>query len=651
VRIGELLLDADAIDAEQLEAALRAQRRSGGLLGQHLLRQQAISEPALHYHLGLQRSLRLREQRRFSRLGPLRDLLARFVALSPGAALSSIGLVFLGTAVRLTLPCYLKLVFDQRGADLGGLLALGAGMLVLQILGQVALAQGALAFQVANTRFANDLQRQMYRVVQHLPFDTAAQRSAGQWLTHLTADVDAVSERWEHLFLTLFRNLSAIAVASLLLAALDPLLTGLVLSLSVLTVLLTGQVSNLANPWLMRRPRLIGDLVALLREKIAGARAVKAFNALPPARRELGRRLDVYYRNDFRMVRPWNIAFNLRVALGALLSGLLLYAGGSRVIEGRYSAGSLMMAVLVAGMLAPYVDELMPVIIKSNDVKRYWRRCADVLAYNVDTARSAVDAGRAAPPLEGSLALEGLTFSYGERRIFDRLDLRFAPNRCYAVVGRSGAGKSTLLRLLQKELEPGGGRILLGGRPLDQLSDHAVSRSISYVAQRPAIFPGSAAHNIALGGLMFLPEVTQPAIEAAARRACIHERILALPAGYATPIGDGGHPLSGGERQRISIARALMKSPTVCLFDEPTSALDPDGERMVLDTLLALRGQCTVLVATHNLALLDRVDELLILDGPATRFVRPEAVDRARLLHDLYGAEVERSAAAGPEAA
>jgi len=654
VRLGDLLLDQGAIDREQLDAALREQRRAGGRLGEHLVRRQAITHAALHYHLGLQRSRRVEEQRSFGRMRLVADLARDFVRLSPRSAAASVALIFAGTALSMTFPYFVKLVFDHGGADVDGTLRLGALAVSFQLMAQLALYLGNQIFNAANVRLSTDVRRRLHRTLHALHFTAFAQRTAGQWITHLTSDVDNVIERWERLYLVFFRNVFAISISAVVLAVIDPLITALVLVLSAAMVLVPGWISNMANPALMRRPHLVAGIIDLFRERLRGFRVQKSLGAEPQALAEIGRRFDDHYRNDFQMVRFWNVAFNLRMVMGALLTGVILFVGGHRVVEGRYGASDLMLVVVTVNMLAPYVDELMQVIISTNDVKRYWQRCAEILSVNVATAADRARAERAgAPPRldsarAGEVAIEQLAFAYGGRPVFDRLSMELGGRRCYAVIGRSGAGKSTLLRLLLRELTPDAGRILVDGRPIAEMSERDVCERIAYVAQRPAIFQDSVANNIRFGAMAFMDDVPPAAIERAARRAGIHERIVALPRGYDTIIGDGGHPLSGGERARVAVARALVKSPSICLFDEPTASLDPQNQRQVMDALLGLRGHCTVIVSTHDTSLLAHVDDVLVIDERRARVVPPAALRRGDLLELLGGrAAAAREAAAG----
>ena len=654
MKLGELLLDHGAIDREQLDAALRDQRRAGGRIGEHLVRRQAITEASLHYHLGLQLSRRVEEQRRFGRLRLVADLARDFFRVSPRSCAASVALIFAGTSLSMTFPYFVKLVFDHGGDDAGGTLRLVLLFVSLQLLAQLAFYLGHQLFNTANVRFSTHVRRRLHRTIHDLHFTTFAQRTAGQWLTHLTSDVDNVIERWERLYLVFFRNAFAISISAVVLALVDPALTVLVLVLSVFMVVVPGRISNMANPALMRRPHLVASIIDRLREGLRGFRVLKALGAERHALAEIGRRFDEHYTNDFRMVRFWNVAFNLRMVMGALLVGLVLFVGGHRVIDGRYGASDLMLVIVTVNMLAPYVDELMQVIISTNDVKRYWQRCAEILSANVaddaGAARStrAEDRSRADAPRAGEVRIEQLAFAYGGRRVFDRLSLELGARRCTAVIGQIGAGKSTLLRLLMKELAPDGGRILVDGRPLADLPVADVCERIAYIAQRPAIFHDTVANNIRFGAMAFMDDVPLAAIERAARRAGIHDRIAALPDGYDTVIGDGGHPLSGGERARIAIARALVKSPSICLFDEPTASLDPENARLVADALLGLRGHCTVVVCTHDTSLLGHVDDVLVLDDRHARVVPKSALRRADLL-DLLGGRTAapREAAAG----
>jgi ATP-binding cassette, subfamily B, bacterial len=164
------------------------------------------------------------------------------------------------------------------------------------------------------------------------------------------------------------------------------------------------------------------------------------------------------------------------------------------------------------------------------------------------------------------------------------------------IAGRSGSGKSTLARLLLGMYPPTSGRILFDGSDLAELELKSVRSQIGIVTQKPYLFGATIRQNIALSN----PEMPHEMVVDAAKLACIHDDILAMPMGYETPLVDGGASLSGGQQQRLALARALAHRPTILLLDEATSDLDSVIERMVHHNLSTLG--CTRIVIAHRLS-------------------------------------------------
>jgi len=178
-----------------------------------------------------------------------------------------------------------------------------------------------------------------------------------------------------------------------------------------------------------------------------------------------------------------------------------------------------------------------------------------------------------------------------------------------AIVGASGSGKSTLARLLLGLYVPSAGRVLYDGLDLAGLDAHSVRAQIGAVTQDSSIFDGSVRDNIAFSD----PDLPMAAVERAARLACFHEVLAAMPGGYETMLVGGGATLSGGERQRLALARALAPGPRVLLLDEATSALDATTEWNVHRNLAAL--ECTILLVAHRLSTVVSADLILVMDG------------------------------------
>jgi len=179
-----------------------------------------------------------------------------------------------------------------------------------------------------------------------------------------------------------------------------------------------------------------------------------------------------------------------------------------------------------------------------------------------------------------------------------------------AIVGRTGSGKTTLADLLLRFYEPDSGSITIDGTDLRDIARESFLDQIAVVTQDPFLFDTTIRENILYGR----PDASSAAFDDAVQTAHVDEFVEPLPEGYATEVGESGVMLSGGQRQRITIARAILKDPSILVFDEATSALDAKTERTVQDALDALRGRRTVFIIAHRLSTIRRADRILVLD-------------------------------------
>jgi ATP-binding cassette subfamily B protein len=213
---------------------------------------------------------------------------------------------------------------------------------------------------------------------------------------------------------------------------------------------------------------------------------------------------------------------------------------------------------------------------------------------------------------QGTLAFRHVDFRYDPRRaILGDVDFEVAPGATLAVVGPSGAGKSTIARLLFRFYDVDAGAIEIDGQDIREVSQDSVRRAIGVVPQDTVLFNDTIYYNIAYGR----PGASRAEIEAAARRAQIHDFIAGLPDGYETMVGERGLKLSGGEKQRVAIARVVLKAPKILIFDEATSALDTKTEREIQASLAEVATNHTTLVIAHRLSTVVDADQILVLDG------------------------------------
>jgi ABC-type transport system involved in Fe-S cluster assembly fused permease/ATPase subunit len=212
----------------------------------------------------------------------------------------------------------------------------------------------------------------------------------------------------------------------------------------------------------------------------------------------------------------------------------------------------------------------------------------------------------------GAVHFRHVDFRYDLRRgILEDVDFLVPPGATLAVVGPSGAGKSTIARLLFRFYDVDRGAILIDGQDIREVTQDSLRRSIGVVPQDTVLFNDTIYYNIVYGR----PGASRAEVEAAARRAHIHDFIAGLPDGYETVVGERGLKLSGGEKQRVAIARVVLKAPKILIFDEATSALDTKTEREIQASLAEVATNHTTLVIAHRLSTVVDADQILVLDG------------------------------------
>jgi len=212
----------------------------------------------------------------------------------------------------------------------------------------------------------------------------------------------------------------------------------------------------------------------------------------------------------------------------------------------------------------------------------------------------------------GAVEFSKVSVSYrSDRAILKEVSFRAPAGKTLGIVGHSGSGKSTIVRLLTRLIEPDSGRILLDGVPISEVSLTRLRESIAVVPQDTILFNDTISYNIAFGKA----GSTREEVEAAARLAHLHDFIMTLPEGYETRVGERGVKLSGGEKQRVSIARAVIKQPTIYVFDEATSSLDTRTEREIMQSLRDISFHRTTLVIAHRLSTVVYADHIVVLDA------------------------------------
>jgi ABC-type bacteriocin/lantibiotic exporter with double-glycine peptidase domain len=439
-----------------------------------------------------------------------------------------------------------------------------------------------------------------------LPYNFFLRRSAGDLMMRLTSNT-AVRDILASGTMSAVLDGSFASLYLITLFFISPVVALVVLMLAVL------QVAVMVLSW-RRSQRLMAvnlqaqaDAQSYAYELLAGIETLKASGA------------------EHRAVDHWGGLYtdqvNISLTRGRLMAAVnsvtstlqmaaplvILMAGAFQVLAGNISLGTMLSAAaLAAGFLEPLAT-LVSSGLQLQMLGSYMQRINDVL----DTPREQHGEDvRPAPRLSGQIRADDVSFSYGPLAptVVSQVSLEIQPGQHIGIVGRSGSGKSTLAHLMLGLYRPTSGCIEFDGLDLAGLEAGSVRRQLGIVTQRPYLFGSSVRENIALTN----PELPLEAIVEAAKIACVHGDIAAMPMGYDTQLHDGGASVSGGQRQRIALARALVHRPTILLLDEATSELDTVTEQRIYTNLDVI--SATTIVIAHRLSTIRNADLILVMD-------------------------------------
>jgi ATP-binding cassette subfamily B protein len=453
-----------------------------------------------------------------------------------------------------------------------------------------------------------DLRDRLYRHFQRLSFAFHDRLGPGELMSRVAGDVTVLEQTVAMLPFSI-QSVGLGVCGAILLFALQPALAGAVVVVMAVLSVAALRMGRALYPLSRQLQDRLGDFGQFVEQQVNGVRVIKGhgFEAASLARgahhsdvvRDLG--VDLA-RHRARFVTVF--------ALGPSAAVVMIVGPGAWLgAHGRMSAGDLFAFLQYLGLLVAPVMVAAQALVMWPQAVGAAIRVAEVLDAEPDVADPAGPS--ALPPGNGTVQFEGVWFGYHPSKpVLNGFDLTIEAGTSVALVGASGAGKTTAAYLIPRFYDPWGGRVLLDGMPVRDLSLPDLRRAVSIVFEDTVIFSDTIRSNIT----MAKPDATDDQVVDAARRAHAADFIEALPDGYDTVVGEQGASLSGGQRQRIAIARAILSRPRVLILDDATSAVDPGTDEAIRQSLgEALKGRTAIIVA-HRVETLELADRVVLVD-------------------------------------
>ncbi|MDB5080968.1 MAG: transporter related [Chloroflexi bacterium] len=485
---------------------------------------------------------------------------------------------------------------------------------------------------------AFDLRNDLFSKIQRLSFSYHDRNQTGQLMIRATDDVEKV-----RIFLGQGLLMALSALVLLVGTLIVLFLTNFQLTLVVLPILPVAMgvfmvFGAISQPLFFKVQQKLSTLNTILQENLAGIKVVKAFAREPDQQAKFTRATDELVSQQIRISRVFAFLFPLIFLIANLGQTLILFAGGTQIINRTLTLGEWQQFSLYLAFIFFPLAQLGMIITQMSQAAASATRIFEIL----DAKSDVVDkpGAQTIPAIEGLVEFKDVGFSYpgSTQPVLSNVTFEAKPGQTIALLGATGSGKTTIINLVPRFYDPTQGQILIDGYDLRDLTIDSLRKQIGIVLQETNLFTGTIRDNIAYGRT----NATQEQVEAAARAAAAHDFILQFPQGYDTSVGELGSTLSGGQKQRIAIARALLLDPRILILDDSTSSVDLVTEYKIQKALDRLMLNRTSLVIAQRISTVLNADLILVLEKGVivARGTHEELMEESEIYAQIYQSQL-----------
>jgi len=466
-------------------------------------------------------------------------------------------------------------------------------------------------FYMVNVRngIVRDLRNKIYEKSVNLPLSFYTEERKGDIISRMMSDVIEIENSVVNAFDMIFKNPIIIIVSLTTMILMSWQLTLFVLIMFPGAGLLIGRIGRSLKKKSLEGQNKIGELMSIIEETLSGLRIIQAFNAENRVNDNFKKETDAYRKIMNKIMKRYFLAHPVSEFLGTLLIVIVLWFGGSLI----FNNVSNLKAEEFLVYLVVFYSIINPVKSFSQAIYSVQKGMASL--ERIDKLLNAPILIKEKPnaiPIKEFKELilyKNVYFKYEEDYVLKNINISIKKGMTVAIVGKSGSGKSTLVDLLPRFYDVTEGEILIDNINIKDYKLKDLRNLFGIVNQDPILFNDTIFNNISFG----IENATEEDVIKAAKIANAHDFIISLPEKYQTIIGDRGSKLSGGQRQRISIARAILKNPSILILDEATSALDTESEKLVQEAINRLMENRTSIIIAHRLSTIVHADIIYVL--------------------------------------
>ena len=453
------------------------------------------------------------------------------------------------------------------------------------------------------------LRERLYSKVLVMPIPYFINKKKGDLMSRITADILEIQTSYLSILELMVREPLTILFTLIVMFTISPELTLFV----ILFIPISGFIISIIGKRLRKDSKEVqqqqSNFLSIIDETISGQKVIKSFLSESFFSRKFDKINHLLYKYSNKVINRKNLAGPFSEFMGILVIGVLLWFGGRMVLVSESISGTTFIVFmgLAYNILTPAknLSKSFYSIKKGNAAAERVFEIIEYDKYTNDGTRNIE-----IEEFKDKISFQDLEFSYGESKILDGITFTIKKGESVALVGSSGSGKSTIANLLNGFFSADSGSLLIDGINISDIKRESLYKNISIVTQESILFNDNIFNNIKIGNL----DSEKEDIISAAKEANAHEFIEEQINGYETVIGDYGNKLSGGQKQRLTIARAMLKSPSILILDEATSSLDSKSEKKIQDAINKLMQGKTSLIIAHKFSTIKKCDKIILID-------------------------------------